>query len=663
MIALKLVKTYSTKIKEIQHSTGQFLYCLDTTECYFDHQDGVRYNDLNDNVVIRNVKSDFDENTFKFFNKVYITLSDNKFYKYNFDKLEYELIYTDTEFLEIIEGSVGLVPATLKDGGQEVAPVTLASNVYYSQDGVTDLNELLSSDLYITTTKVKYIEATIDNQRVFKIPFPVAKYSLYRDHMHVVAPNSRILTPEDYKINNGYLVINSDKDGIAINEKIYFMFYYTRTTNNAESKAISTDNLIDGCITTDKLSPYIEIPAEYIYQNETLQFVTQEQKQLIEDFRNFTIDSIDADIVTENADRKFVTEVMYNLLDALLNDEDDDSTDDTTASSIKYVHPATHPASMIILDKVNKDMEQYVNELEEDVLPAKVNKFDGTIEVSADKVFVPGNYTVLLSGLDGLPVEGVGNLKVETSDGEEFTGLDNTWVIQEFIYNDKSNTAQPNLRIFTRICNNKTKTWGKWNELLSKDNNSSELETDAKDIIGAINEVFQYANDIKSKWQSIIGYPLDNYDSVDNLYAKTNNIKKRLADILKSNGISCEYTQPLQELVNLTPNIGDNNRVRTGLIRSSTELITFTEKDGSTFNEYYIEVETLDIPIGIVNVYSPDGTLHCSIKKDESGIYSIGSHNVDFKESSEGAYIGSGFRVPVEEPDTNYRYFATPISS
>lgn len=666
MIALRLVKTTSDKINLLYHSTGQVIYCTDTKDCYFDHEDGARYSDMKENLVIKDVKSDFDDSPYKFFNKVYIDLSQNRFYRYNFDKLQFELIYTDTVFLDIIQGTVALVPATIDEDGKEVAPVTLASNVYYSTDGTTTLEEMLEKDLYITTVKTKYVEATTEGQKTFKIPFPVAKYSLFRDHMTVVAPSygaQPILTPEDYKINNGYLIINSDKPGIPLKNKIHFIFYYSRTTNNTESKAVGTDNLIDGCITTEKLSPIIEIPAEYILQNESLQFITDEQKQIIDKMRDFKITELDADIIVENKDRKFVTETMFRLLDELLNSDNwDDEADDDLASGLKYVHPDTHPASMIIIKQLNMDVEQYVRKLENDILPSKMNRFDGTIETSINQVYVPGNYTVLLSGLEGLPIQGFGKLNVETSDGEEFTGLDNTWCTQKFIYNDKTNENNPNVRIFVRICNNKKKTWGKWNELLTSGNSSSTLETDAKDIIGAINEVFQFANDIKSKWQSVIGYPLDNYDTVANLLEKTTNIKKRLVDILKSNGITCDYEQPLQELVNLTTSIGNNNKVRTGLVKSSTKLMTFEEEDGGSFNEYFIEVETLGIPIGIVNVYSPNGKLHCTMKKDSVGVYSIGSHNIEFIESDHAAYVGSGFRVPVEEQDTNYRYYAVPMN-
>ena len=667
MIALKLIKTTSDKISTLFHQTGQVIYCTDTKDSYFDHEDGSRYSDIDDNLVIREVKSDFGNDTDKrFFNKVYIDLSECKFYKFNFDKLDFELIYTDNEFLDIISGTVALVPATMEDDGKELAPITLASNIYYSEDGTTTLEEMLNKDLYITAVKCKYVEATIENQRVFKIPFPVAKYSLYRDHMNVVSEtyNPPILTPDDYKINCGYLIINPDKPGIPKGKKIHFLFYYSRTTNNSQSQTVGTDNLLDGCVTIEKLSPYIEIPAQLILQEDNLQFVNADDKQVIEKMRNFEITELDADVIVENEDRMFVTETMFRLLQEILDPDNDGEVteDEDLLSPFKYIHPDTHEASMIIIRRNNKDLEQYIRELEETVLPNKMSVNDGTIEEPLNNVIIPGNYTVLMSNLKGLPIDKIGNLHVETSDGLEFIGLENTWCTQEYECIDDSNSEAPVLRVFKRATKNKKKTWTDWIEVLTSNNNVSKLQTDAKDIIGAINEVFQFANDIKSKWQSVIGYPLDNYDSVANLHEKTVNIKKRLADILNKNGIDAFYNQPLQELVELTSGIGDNNKVRTGLLRSSTVTKTFDDVDGSSFNEFYIEVETLGIPIGIVNVYNPDGSLHCTFKNDGVGLYSIGSHNNTFAQSDEGAYIGAGFRVPVEEKDTNYRYYATPMS-
>ena len=73
MIALKLVKTTSDKINTLFHATGQFIYCTDSKKSYFDHEDGSRYSDIDDNVVIGEVRSDFDntESTIRFFIKFF----------------------------------------------------------------------------------------------------------------------------------------------------------------------------------------------------------------------------------------------------------------------------------------------------------------------------------------------------------------------------------------------------------------------------------------------------------------------------------------------------------------------------------------------------------------------------------------------------------------
>ena len=55
MIALKLVKTTSDKITTLFNQTGQVIFCTDTKDSYFDHEDGSRYSDIDDNLVIREV--------------------------------------------------------------------------------------------------------------------------------------------------------------------------------------------------------------------------------------------------------------------------------------------------------------------------------------------------------------------------------------------------------------------------------------------------------------------------------------------------------------------------------------------------------------------------------------------------------------------------------
>lgn len=188
MIQLKLTKITSSSIASTPFNIGQLIYCTDSKKAYYDHTNGQRYNSLEDSIITGAAYADLEANTKFYMNKIYIDLSTNLFYKFNFQSVQFEGIYTDVEFISIISQSVALEGYTLEDirAGKYVAPVTTSSNVTYDVDGTTKLDEILSADLYITNTSGAYVEARFNEQRVFKIPFPVAKYSLYRDHMTVV---------------------------------------------------------------------------------------------------------------------------------------------------------------------------------------------------------------------------------------------------------------------------------------------------------------------------------------------------------------------------------------------------------------------------------------------------------------------------------------------
>lgn len=661
MIALKLTKIGSSKLMDTPHQTGQLIYCVDSGKAYFDISSGKRYSDIEDNLVIGDTKSDFDNDSNKYFNKVYIDLSKNTFYKYNFDDLQFNLIYTDDEFLDIISSGVALEPATLDDleTGKKVAPVTLSSNVYYSKDGTTTLDQMLNVDLFITNTKAKYVDAVTEGQRVFKIPFPVAKYSLYRDHMSICYLNRtsnkvEYLTADKFKINNGYLVINENQPGIPLGDRLLFIFYYTRTTKLNQTQIVTTDDIVDGAITIEKIDPFIRIPISLIEQSEDAQTVTQEEKDLINSFKNFEIKSLSADVIEETEQRKFVDSEMYDLLVAILEGGGGDGEDGQTPILPTYVHPATHPASMIILRDLNKDLEQYSREIEDRWKNTEV-LFSGISETRLNEILEPGNYTIKLSSVNDLPIPGKCRLKVDTSNGLPFEGLEEEWITQKLVYN----LDNDKIRIFYRSCSNGKNEFSKWIEVLTTDTGLSTLETEAKDIIGAINEVFQCANNGRTLWQSVIGYPLDNYDKFPNLYEKTLNIKQNLVDKLIDRGVECTINNTLQELINYSTDIGDLQQPKTGTVTSSTGTKPFTD-GSSNFDSNYIEIINLFINTDVVNIYK-NGNLYASFKKDGNGIYSIGNLNKKFIESEEGAYIGDGFRIPVESSNTEYTYYAVPI--
>lgn len=84
----------------------------------------------------------------------------------------------------------------------------------------------------------------------------------------------------------------------------------------------------------------------------------------------------------------------------------------------------------------------------------------------------------------------------------------------------------------------------------------SGLNTTAKDnLVSAVNELFTFANDGKSKWSSVIGSPLVSSDTFAQMQTKTQTIKNTLATNLTAKGQSSTGTEMLTALVNKVSNI------------------------------------------------------------------------------------------------------------
>lgn len=84
---------------------------------------------------------------------------------------------------------------------------------------------------------------------------------------------------------------------------------------------------------------------------------------------------------------------------------------------------------------------------------------------------------------------------------------------------------------------------------------------DKNSIVGAINELFQYANDIKDKWSSVVGTPLSKNDTSTTLMSKTQNIKNSLSNILNKKGVFATGTEDLLNLINKVDNISTKKKL------------------------------------------------------------------------------------------------------
>ena len=93
----------------------------------------------------------------------------------------------------------------------------------------------------------------------------------------------------------------------------------------------------------------------------------------------------------------------------------------------------------------------------------------------------------------------------------------------------------------------------------------SGLNTTAKDnLVNAVNELFTFANDGKSKWSSVIGSPLVSTDTFSQMQTKTQTIKNTLATNLTNKGQSSVGTEALTALVNKVTSIQTGLKLTAG---------------------------------------------------------------------------------------------------
>lgn len=84
----------------------------------------------------------------------------------------------------------------------------------------------------------------------------------------------------------------------------------------------------------------------------------------------------------------------------------------------------------------------------------------------------------------------------------------------------------------------------------------SDLDTtDKTNLVNAVNELFTFANDGKTKWSSVIGSPLVSGDTFTQMQSKTQTIKDTLATNLTAKGQTSTGAEALQALANKVANI------------------------------------------------------------------------------------------------------------
>lgn len=224
-------------INNIPIIEGQLLYATDTLEAYFDISS---INRIAIGCTIQVVSYYELENLpLKEKNKLYITLDDNRCYRY--DCFTLTEIFTHLNILDIIVPATTLIPVTLKKNGKSVAPVTIAKEVYTCDgDNIENkIKNLIYKDRKsILYTKTEHVIAVLDGQKVFDIPFPIPNYDL-NVHPMIVVHNDKIIQTNDITISKSQIILSTNLEGLAQGDILTFIFHYTVTVDceglNAES--------------------------------------------------------------------------------------------------------------------------------------------------------------------------------------------------------------------------------------------------------------------------------------------------------------------------------------------------------------------------------------------------------------------------------------------
>ena len=258
MVNVRLLITYKKDLEYVNEFHGLLIYCKDSKEAYYinEHLNKI---DISLNVVFLKSKSELNSIISPILSRVYLIEETNEIFKYTNNWVE---INTEDKLIDIVETSIDYLPGVLFKDHQPLAPKTTASAVYM-EDG-SRLESVLDSNLLtVTKTKAIYVEAEIDNQRIFNIPYPISGYDLYKNHISVIV-RGRVLETSNYVINNNKLILSTNYRPLNSGELVLFIFYYTIVLDLNENVVLTTKNYEDRSITTEKLADDIAIKATNI---------------------------------------------------------------------------------------------------------------------------------------------------------------------------------------------------------------------------------------------------------------------------------------------------------------------------------------------------------------------------------------------------------------
>ena len=183
---------------------------------------------------------------------------------------------------------------------------------------------------------------------------------------------------------------------------------------------------------------------------------------------------------------------------------------------------------------------------------------------------------------------------------------------------------------------------------------------------------FSQANDIKTKWASVVGSPLVSSDTQAQLQTKTQTIKDTLASNLSAKGQTASGTETLTSLVNKVANVNTGRKYANGTATTGTPTLQFQFLESTNLKYLdHITVSGLTFRPSKVTLVKYENNANVYITEYIRSLGSLSEVastsfyngletandkvNRQYKANTSPAYVNAtGFRLPVETVGTYY---------
>lgn len=302
-----------------------FEYNAITGEVIYIDQDGIRKNITLNAVIIANYSELKRIHTPKY-NAIYLDNESKKVYAFN--ATGWIELFTHAEVQKVISHLDDLTPSIITDeDGNYLAPSTTIGNIYsdHKYDMHAFINDDTSDYLRKLHHKEEYVMLDVDGQRVINIPYPYSNYNHKTNYMNLIIDN-KVVPPADYYIADSQLILRPRKYAhLKKGQIVLFTFYYAVMYNLNEKVVLQSQNIANHAITTDKLHPNILIKANNVAESTSRIWFTPQEKEKLRGLNPYNYvhpDTHPASIITETEDRKWVSPEDITRWDAKANKED-----------------------------------------------------------------------------------------------------------------------------------------------------------------------------------------------------------------------------------------------------------------------------------------------------------------------------------------------------